>query len=108
MVKIWITKGLLEKSVSMAFRKYFWNFWEWRRRGDVWVDFGVALIFIGIFWDFSGKGKMAYSASRVYLLGARTIFHTAQLLACTMHSDVGLNPFVYCAVNLYCRCGWFT
>ena len=49
----------------------------------VWVGFGVTLVFLEIFWDFSGKGKRTYSVSRVYLLGARTIFCTAQLLACT-------------------------
>ena len=48
----------------------------------VWVGFGVALIFIGIFWDFSGNSFPCVSHGCAYYFLHSTV--------AGMHSDVGL------------------
>ena len=50
--------------------------------GKVWVGFGVVLIFIGIFWDFSGNSFPCVSHGCAYYFLHSTV--------AGMHSDVGL------------------
>ena len=50
--------------------------------GKVWVGFGVVLIFIGIFWDFSENSFPCVSPGCAYYFLHGTV--------AGMHSDVGL------------------
>ena len=50
--------------------------------GKVWVGFGVVLIFIGIFWDFSENSFPCVSPGCAYYFLHGTVAGT--------HSDVGL------------------
>jgi hypothetical protein len=53
-----LSKVYRRKAYGKDIGNYFWNFLDGGEgMGNVWVGSGVSLIFIGIFWEFSGRGK---------------------------------------------------